>query len=73
MSLCWTKQTKCVVHPAKTQIRLGVAQFDQSLSCLHEEGMSLDTHGACTKDNDRTGHSLRFILGSGHFVSLTMR
>ena len=33
------KTNKVSVRPAKTQISLGIAQYDQSLHCPHEESL----------------------------------
>ena len=39
MSRLMTKQTKWHVHPAKTQISLGICPSDQSFRCPHEESL----------------------------------
>ena len=62
LSRLMTKPTKWHVHPAKTQISLGILPVwsESSLSALRNTG-SLATHWAHSEDSDQTGRMPRLI------------
>ena len=76
MSRCTTKPTKLLVRPAKTQISLGVPQFDQMIRCPHEETLGPSTQGAHSEDSDQTGQMPSLICvfagRTSHFVCFVM-
>ena len=69
LSHLMTKPTKWHVHPAKTQISLGIRPVwsESSLSAWRKLG-SLATHWAHSEDSDQTGQMPRLI---GVFAGLT--
>ena len=72
------RMTKSPVRPAKTQIRLGQCQSDQSLCCPHEETLGSELPTELTlKTLIRLGVCPNcqiwvFSGGTGHFVSFVM-
>ena len=62
MSRLMTKPTKCHVHPAKTQISLGIRPVwsESSLFAWRKLGY-LATHWAHSEDSDQTGRMPRLI------------
>ena len=62
MSQCVTKPTKWHVHPAKTQISLGICPvWSESLLSAWRKLGSLATHWVHNKDSDQTGQMPRLI------------
>ena len=62
LSCLVTKSTKWPVHPAKTQISLGIRPvWSESLLSAWRELGSLATHWAHSKDSDQTGRMPRLI------------
>ena len=57
-----TKPTKWHVHPAKTQISLGICPvWSESSLCARRKLGSLATHWAHSEDSDQTGRMPRLI------------
>ena len=78
MSCLLTKPTKWHVHPAKTQISLGICPgWSESSLCAWRKLGSLATHWAHSKDSDQTGQVPRlnwvFTGRTCHFVGFVMR
>ena len=76
MSCLMIKPTKWHVHPAKTQISLGIrpVQSESLLSAWRKLG-SLATHWVHSEDSDQTGRMPRLIwvfAGHSHFVGFVM-
>ena len=61
MSRSTTKPTKLHMHPAKTQISLGVAQSDQSSLCAQWVAMDPRILHVGSEDSDQTGWMPRLI------------
>ena len=68
----WQNQRKWHVHPAKTQISLGIRPVwsESSLSAWRKLG-SLANHWAHSEDSDQTGRMLHWV--HSHFVGFVMR
>ena len=78
MSCLTTKLTKWHVHPAKTQISLGIRPvWSESLLSAWRKLGSLATHRAHSEDSDQTVRIPRLISvfagHKGHFVGFVMR
>ena len=73
MSLCTTKPTKWPVHPAKTEISLGIHPvWSESSLCTHWRVKDPSFLHADSKDSDQTGRMprlVRVVAGcTSHFV-----
>ena len=77
MSRIMTKPIKWPVHPAKTQISLGILQSDQNLRCPHEDALGSWLSLERTVETGQTGWMPRLIWVfaglKGHFVGFVMR
>ena len=66
-----TKSTKWHVRPAKTQIRLGTAQSDQSLRCRHEKKVRVLSYPlSAREDSDQTGRRLIWVIAGRTIILL---
>ena len=78
LSCFMTKQTKSPVHPAKTQISLGIHPiWSESLPCTQWVAKDPSLLHADSEDSDQTGWKPRLIWvfagHKGHFVGFVMR
>ena len=61
LSHLMTKPTKWHVHPAKTQISLGIPQSDQSSLCAQMVAKDSSFLHADSEDSDQTGRTCHFV------------